>query len=559
MRFRFALAVFFLLISTGIEVALPLLQGRIIDSLMKSYGKQAMQDTILLFLLAIVLKGLSDGVQTYVVQVLGQNLTHQVRMDLFRRMLCFPVAYFDRVSSGRLVTRVIHDLKSLSELFSASICVAGLDTVVIVASVVAMICLQPLLAVVVLIPIPLAFYLIHRYGERVAASYRIVRSRLGLINGFLAENFGAMASIQRLAGEPNQSGKFRTLVDSHEESQMHALRAFAMAQPIINGTNGITFCLLVIVGGTGVIEGAWTLGILVAFLGYLKNLFQPLRDLIEKYNTFVSARVAFERIFSLFAEKVEFGFVLPHTRAASRALPIEFENVSFSYSEGFNQVLRDASFTVRRGETLAIVGPTGGGKSTIFRLLLGFYPPTLGRILIGGREIRDWNLGELRQSVGLVAQELFLFRGSLRENLSLGNSEWKDSEIEKAMDEVGLWSRVKNRGGLALQLEEAGANLSLGERQLLAMARVFLRNPPILLFDEVTSQIDAGTEDEIIKALNGLRHGRTCLFIAHRPRAAAIADSVIEVREGLVLPRPRYDTGSSKGNETGIAADELLS
>lgn len=532
MRHRFALAGSLLLLSTLIEVMLPLFQGQIVDLLIKSVGREPLSRVVYFFLAAIAIKAVSDGLQAYVMQSVGQDFTHGLRTEMFRRMLHFPVAYFDKVASGRLVTRVITDLRSVSELFSASICVAGLDAVVIVASAAMMLYLKPLLAIVLLLPVPFAFVLIHRYGERVAEAFRVVRTKLGVLTGFLGENFGALASLQRLAGEATQAKKFSKLVDDHQAAQMQALRVFAMAQPIINATNGITYCLLILVGGWGVLNGKWSLGILVAFLGYTKNLFQPLRDLIEKYNTILAARVAFERVFAIFREPLENdtsqGKVVPDTAAFS----LEFDRVTFQYPEGNSPVLSQLSFRVNSGETVAIVGPTGGGKSTLFRLLLGFYPFSYGNIRIAGMDLGELDRERFRKKIGLVAQELFLFRGTLRDNLTLGNFDWSVPEMQEALTAVGLWNRVRDRGGLELLLEEGGGNLSLGERQLLAMARVFLSNPPLLLFDEVTSQIDARTEDEILSALEVLRRGRTCLFIAHRPRAAGLADRVIEIREG---------------------------
>ncbi len=532
MKFRFGIAGALLLVSTGIEVLLPLLQGKIVDLILKSFGKESLSRVVYWFLGAIVLKGVSDGVQAYVVQSIGQDFTHNLRTEMFRRMLHFPVTYFDKIASGRLVTRIITDLRSMGELFSASICVAGLDVVVILASVVIMVWLQPVLAMVLLLPVPFAFYLIHRYGEKVAVAFRIARSRLGTITGFLGENFGALTTIQRLAGEKAQSKKFSRLVQDHQDSQMNALRVFAMAQPIINATNGLTFSLLVIFGGLGVIDKRWSLGVLVAFLGYLKNLFQPLRDLIEKYNTILAARVAFERVFSIFTEKLESDLTIGKEISKTSEFSIEFEDVTFRYPEGKGLVLNQVSFTVAAGETVAIIGPTGGGKSTIFRLLLGFYRHSYGLIRIAGVDLSELNLESLRQKIGFVAQELFLFRGTVRENLTVGSEKWSEAQMLSSLETVGLWERIKERGGLGLFLEEGGENLSLGERQLLAMARVFLSNPPLLLFDEVTSQIDAKTESMILNALEILRRGRTCLFIAHRPKAAELADKVIEIREG---------------------------
>ncbi len=532
MHRRFSVAAVLLAVSTAIEVAIPLLQGKVVDLLIKDLGKRALTEVSLWFLAAIALKGVADALQAYVVQGIGQDLTHRLRMDLFRRMLNFPVRYFDKFSSGRLVTRVIHDLKSIGELFSASICVAGLDAIIIVASLVTMFWLQAKLALLVLIPMPFAFYLIHRYGEKVAAAYRIVRAKLGAINGFLGENFSALASLQRLSGEENQNRKFTALVEDHQNAQLEGLKVFAMAQPIINGANGLTFALLIFFGGMGVIEGQWSLGVLVAFLGYIKNLFQPLRDLIEKYNTFVSARVALERVFEIFGQSLEHTGTVEFPQGAPA---IELEDVTFQYPEGKAPVLTNASLSINSGETVAFIGATGGGKSTLFRLLLGFYSPVSGTVKVAGRPLYEWDAHSLRGQIGLVAQELFLFRGTVRENMCLGSKAWDDHLLIESLKDVGLWPALLERGGLDLLLEESGGNLSLGERQLLAMARVFLRNPSILLFDEVTSQIDAQTEERILVALDRLRRGRTCLLIAHRPKAAALAQRIFEVKNGKVF------------------------
>jgi ATP-binding cassette subfamily B protein len=438
---------------------------------------------------------------------------------------------------------VINDIKSLSELFTASISVLILDVMIIVGSLISMVWLDWRLALVVLLSFPLVFWTIWSFGERLSESYKLVRSRLAEINSFLGENIGAIATIQRLGAEDERLKKFHDIVELHTEAQMKSLVVYASVQPYANVLNGIAMASLMGVGGYWAIQGKITLGVLVAFFAYLRNLFQPIRDLVEKYNTFLSAMVAAERVVSVLKEKGEEQLNINNEEIAEVAenTTISFQNVSFKYSTRENLALDGVSFTVPAGKSVAIVGATGSGKSTIIRLLMRFYEPTTGQISFAGKDLKDLSSRSIRKQIGVIQQEVYLFSGTVRDNLTLGRTGWTDLYLEEICRQTGFWELVKNRGGLDMVVFESGSNFSLGERQLLAFSRTWLFNPQVLVLDEATASVDPISEKYLMSAIKEGVKDRTSIVIAHRLSTIKFCDYIVVMEKGRIAEQGTFE------------------
>jgi ATP-binding cassette subfamily B protein len=530
--------------STLCEVFAPILLGKGVDvAIAPNPERIKLFRVALAFLGVIILRAVTETLQGLVIQRTGQKVIHDLRTRVFKKLHSLPISYFDAHTTGRLLTRVINDIKSLSELFTASISVLILDVMIIVGSLISMVWLDWRLALVVLLSFPLVFWTIWSFGERLSESYKLVRSRLAEINSFLGENIGAIATIQRLGAEDERLKKFHDIVELHTEAQMKSLVVYASVQPYANVLNGIAMASLMGVGGYWAIQGKITLGVLVAFFAYLRNLFQPIRDLVEKYNTFLSAMVAAERVVSVLKEKGEEQLNINNEEIAEVAenTTISFQNVSFKYSTRENLALDGVSFTVPAGKSVAIVGATGSGKSTIIRLLMRFYEPTTGQISFAGKDLKDLSSRSIRKQIGVIQQEVYLFSGTVRDNLTLGRTGWTDLYLEEVCRQTGFWELVKNRGGLDMVVFESGSNFSLGERQLLAFSRTWLFNPQVLVLDEATASVDPISEKYLMSAIKEGVKDRTSIVIAHRLSTIKFCDYIVVMEKGRIAEQGTFE------------------
>jgi len=534
-------ALFLILVTTAADISLPWILGQVVDMIAKSTEPSSEFYTLCAWFLGFVLlKSLSESFQGYLIQRAGQDVVHDLRCQLFRKVETLHLEYFDRNPTGRILTRIINDIRSLSELFTASLSVLVLDAVTILGSIGAMFWVNAKLAAVVLLTFPLVIVLIHRFGMRLSDAYHRVRAMLSNINAFLGENIGAISTIQRLVAEKEQENRFEEEVHQHFLAQMKTLQVFATVQPLANILNGVAMVTLLGVGGYWVMQGEITIGVIVAFLGYIRNLFQPVRDIIEKYNLFLSSMVSAERVSQILDEPSESIRWEYRQKVTQVPMAIEFEGVSLKYPTGTHWALKGVSFKVEPGKSVALVGATGSGKSTILRLLLRYYEPSEGMIRLAGKPLPEWNLSDLRSTIGVVHQDLVLFQGTVRDNLLLGQSLWNDETLIQHAKLTRLWKFIEPRGGLDMEILEGGNNLSMGEKQLLSFTRILVYECPVLIFDEATASMDRGLEEEIMLAMRHVIEGRTSIVIAHRYSTLRFCNEVICLDSGRLIEQSSY-------------------
>jgi ATP-binding cassette subfamily B multidrug efflux pump len=466
--------------------------------------------------------------------VMGQKIMLDLRMQIYRHFQRLDVAFFDRNPVGRLMTRVTTDVDALNELFTAGVISIFGDIFTLAGIVVTLFLLDFRLAGAIFSVLPLLFLVTFLFKIKVRDSFRRVRTAIARINSFLQENLTGADVVQLFRQEDKQFRRFTEINREHLLANLQSVFYYAIFYPLLELVGSLAVALIVWYGGLRVFEGALTVGALVAFVQYSDRFFRPISDLSEKYTILQSAMASSERIFKLLDTAP--AVVSPPSCAAAAVVHgrVDFQNVSFEYNPG-EPVLLEVSFTVQPGEKVALVGATGAGKSTAIALLNRFYDVVSGEILIDGIDIRRYDLQGLRRSIGVVLQDVFLFSGSIADNIRLGNTAVTDEALLQAADAVRA-SRFINRleGRFQSQVGERGAALSVGQRQLLAFARALAYDPKILVLDEATSSIDTETEMLIREALDRLLIGRTSIIVAHRLSTVQKADRIIVLHRGRV-------------------------
>ncbi len=472
--------------------------------------------------------------QGYVLQLMGQYIMKDLRGQIFGYLQRLPLSFYDRNPIGRLVTRVTTDVDALNEMFTAGLVSIFGDLVLLAGIVAVLFWLDWRLALVAFSIIPLLFALTSWFRVRVRQSFREVRVKIARINAFLQEHITGMPVVQLFNGEEKSYADFDRINADHRDYNVRSIFYYAVFFPGVELISAVGGGLLIWFGGGRVISGVISVGALIAFLQYAQRFYQPLSDLSEKYNILQSAMASSERIFRLMDTPVTI------TTPAGAYSPemvkgeIEFDDVRFSYKEG-EPVLKGISFRVRAGETLAVVGHTGAGKSTLANLLLRFYDVDAGVVRVDGVEVGGWDLARLRRSVAMVLQDVFLFSGSVGANIRLGNAAIDDERIRWAAGEVHALQFIERLpGGFDAVVKERGAGLSVGQKQLIAFARALAFDPSILILDEATSSIDTETEQLIQKALDRLLVGRTSIVIAHRLSTIQRANHILVLHKGEV-------------------------
>ncbi|HXJ82692.1 MAG TPA: ABC transporter ATP-binding protein [Candidatus Methylomirabilis sp.] len=482
--------------------------------------------------------------QAYLTQLTGQRVMYDLRNALFTHLERLDAPFFDRNPVGRLMTRVLNDVEAINELFTSGVVSILGDVLTVVGVVIIMLGMNWELALVTFSLVPLLVVASMYFRLRARESYRRVRTRLARLNAFLQESLQGMSVIQLFAREGRERALFAGLNADLRHAQFRSTVYDGSLYATVETLGSAAVALLLWYGGGEVVRGALTFGGLVAFLEYTHRFFLPIRDLGAKYAVMQAAVVSSERIFGLLDTEPSIrsnGAAVTAPVADRRTPAVEFRNVWFAYHDD-EWVLRDCSLTVERGEQVALVGPTGEGKTTIARLITRVYEASRGQVLVEGRDVRDWDLRELRRHVGLIPQEVFLFSGTVEANLRLGSDgAVTNAELRNAIVAANATRLIEALpSGLAEEIRERGANLSHGQRQLLAIARALIYNPRVLALDEAMSSVDPESEALIREALARLLTGRTSVVIAHRLSTIQRADRILVLHKGRVRESGRH-------------------
>lgn len=528
------LCIAFLIVITLLELLNPYLIKVAIDDYIMKSDIQGLDRVAILFFIVIFLTFIFDYMQTYILNYASQQIIFKIREDVFNHVQSLSISYFDTNPIGKLVTRVTNDTETLNEMYTNVLVTLFKDIFMIVGIFIVMMSMNYRLALLSfgLVPIILIMSLIFR--KYIREVYRLGRTQLAMINSRLNEYITGMKIIQIFKKEKKAAEKFDELNNAYLETTQREVSIFAIFRPSVELTRSLGIALLVYFGGANVINGSIEFGVLFAFINYLQKFFQPISDLTEKYNILQSAMASGEKIFSILDEEIEVKDSHSPNELKEVKGKIEFKNVWFAYV-GEEWVLKDVSFVIYPGETAAIVGATGAGKTSIINLITRFYDIQKGEILIDGVNIKDIKKSNLRKHIGVVLQDVFIFSGTIEDNIVLNNKNIDKKsiiEISKYVNAHNFISRLPN--GYDEPVMERGSTLSSGQRQLLAFARTLVYDPSILILDEATSNIDTETELLIQDALLKLIKNRTTIAIAHRLSTIQHSDKIIVLKSGII-------------------------
>jgi ATP-binding cassette, subfamily B, multidrug efflux pump len=531
-------AVVLLLTQSGLALIGPRLTQQALDVAIPRHDVGLLGFLAALYFATLAFDFMVEYGGTLLTTWVGQRVMYDLRMQIFEHLQRLSISYFDRNPVGRLMTRVTSDVETLNELFSSGVVTIFGDIFTLVAIMVMMLALDFKLALVTFAVIPLVYLTARTFRRRVRETFRDIRYRLARLNAFLQERLSGMRIVQLFGRETDSARRFAELNREHLSAHLRSITVYAIFFPVVEVLTAVAVALLLWYGGLRVLGGTLTVGVLAAFIQYTRRFFQPLQDLSEKFNLLQSAMASSERVFALLDEPVTV-MEPPAPRLMPRPVrgAVRFEGVWFRYSPEGPWVLKDISFTASPGQTIALVGHTGAGKTTIVNLLLRFYDPERGRITIDGVDIRDLTTSDLRSIIGFVQQDLFLFTGDVMHNLTLGAPIAPDA-ARQAARRVGADRFIERLpSGYDHRLGERGRSLSVGERQLLSFARALALDPGILVLDEATSSVDAEAEAQIQRAIAELMAGRTSLVVAHRLSTILHADEILVLHHGEIRER----------------------
>jgi ATP-binding cassette subfamily B protein len=538
---RTILSIFALLAATATALAPPFLSKYALDYGIREHDLTALSWIVAFFLLAGLANWGMSYLQTYLTGWVGERILADLRNRLFGHLQRLSLGYFERNRAGVIISRLTNDVEALDQLVTDGVTSLVQNTLTLVGTAILLFVLDWRLALATLAVIPLMSLATVVFRVRSTRAYRAVRERLGLVTATLAEDIAGMRMVQAFTREQKNIENFRAVAERYRDSNMQTVVLNGWYFPFVDLLSSIALAVVLGYGGHLYFQGSVTLGTLFAFMLYVQNFFDPVQQLSQLYNTFLSATAALDKIMDVLEEEPQ---VLDAPDAI--ALPevhghVRFEDVRFSYGTG-PEVLHGLDLDVPPGTTVALVGHTGAGKSTIAKLLARFYDPTSGRITIDDHDLRGVTQASLRRQLGIVPQEGFLFAGTVAENIAFGRPDATPENIVRAAQAVGAHDFIMRlEDGYETQLQERGSRLSLGQRQLVALARALLADPRILILDEATSSVDIGTERKIEQALRLLLAGRTAFIIAHRLSTIRDADLIVVLEYGQIVEQGSHD------------------
>jgi len=549
-RKRSALMLAALIVGTGATLAPPLLAKVAIDDGIEKHDTRTLVLVVVAFLIAALLVWVMTYAQTYLVGWVGQRVLADLRLRIFTHLQSLPVGFYETRPAGVLISRMTNDVEALDSLVTDSVVTLFQSGLTLIGSIVILFLLDLQLALITFLVFPLLLGASLWFRLVSVGAFRRTRETIGSITAYLQETLSGIRVVRSFGQEPFHEARFAELNEDNREANMVTVRLNAIYFPAVEMLSGVAIAGIVLYGGNQAIEGAITVGTVVAFIGTLSNLFDPVQQLSQLYTTYQSGMAALEKIFLLLDEKAD----LKDSEGAVELPRIQgeilFDDVTFAYARrrGSEEstapalALDHVTLRVPPGQTVALVGATGAGKSTMAKLVARFYDPTGGRVLIDGHDLRDISSSSLRSQMGIVPQEAFLFSGTIGENISFGRPDATEQEIRAAARAVGADDFISELGsGYDTEVGERGGQLSAGQRQLIAFARALIADPRILVLDEATSNVDLHTEGRIESALRRLLHGRTSIVIAHRLSTIRQAGWIVVLEHGQISEQGTHD------------------
>jgi ATP-binding cassette subfamily B protein len=546
-RGRMALMFVALLIETGAGLAPPYLAGRAIDAGIVTGDVSALDLTVLAFVAAALLYAAGTYAETYLVGWVGTRALQDLRERLFSHIQSMSIGFFTRRSPGVLISRMTNDVEALNQLVTSGVVTMFSSTLTLLGVIVILLLLDVKLALITFLTFPLLGIASVIFRIVSAGAYRATRERIAAVTAYLQETLSGVRVVRSFGQEPRHLDEMTELNELNREANMKTVYLNASYFPAVEMLAAVGTAVILLYGGSQAIEGAIQVGVIVAFVGYLATFFEPIQELSQLYTTYQQGMAALDKIFDLLDTKPDMVDAPDAIDPGPLRGEIELERVWFSYEEDGepsdeNWALRDVDLHVPPGQTLALVGATGAGKSTFAKLVARFYDPQRGRVLVDGHDLRGVQQRALRRQLGIVPQEGFLFSGSVRENVAFGRPEASLEEIESALATVGAAEFVAALPeGIETEVGERGVQLSAGQRQLVAFARALLAEPRILILDEATSNVDVRTEKTIETGLERLLHGRTAIVIAHRLSTIRRAGKIVVLEGGRIAEQGTHE------------------
>lgn len=527
------------------ELYKPLIMERVIDDfLIGSKPERGLYSITGMGIIYLLLIAVSSGLTVFQVNAInhvGQSIVTDLRRTVFSHIQRMPLSVLDKYSSGRLITRATNDVEALSELFTDVIIDLFRDVFLLAGIIIIMLSPDIQLALIGFTVIPFIALITNIIKKKMKANFIAIKSLTGRINGFFAENIAGMKLVQIFNMQKDKENEFQVLNNKYYAASLTRLKLNSILRPSIEIFNTLAIALLVWYGMGRIINRSLDLGVLYAFTNYIKQFFAPINDLAEKYNTIQSAVVSADRVYELLDQKDSLEDYDSGIQVGRLEGSIEFKNVWFAYNEG-EWVLKDVSFRIEKGQTAAFVGATGSGKTTIINLISRFYQVQKGEILIDGININDINLRDLRRNISVVLQDVFLYSGSIRDNITL-NTPMSEEEVQRALELSCADTFIQELPNkLDEPVSERGSTFSAGQRQLLAFARTIAHDPSIFVLDEATANIDTKTEKLIQKSIENVSTGRTTLIVAHRLSTIRHADVIFIIRKGRIVEKGNHET-----------------
>ena len=533
-RVRVALMFVALVLATGAALAPPYLAGLAIDDGIKTGDTKALTMIVLAFLAAALINWGATYAQTFLINWVGQRALQDLRIELFQHMQKLSIGFYSRNKAGVLISRITNDVQALDQLVTEGISTLFSATLTLFGTAVILVLLDPELALVTFLCFPVLLVGSVAFRLASAGAYALTRVKIAHVTAYLQETLSGVRVVRAFGQEGRHRTRFAQLNDEHREANMKTVYLNAGYFPAVELLSAVATAAILLYGGNQVVDGALSIGVLASFVFYLASFFDPIQSLSQLYTTYQAGMAALDKIFELLDEKPDIGdrpdsIELPRVRGE-----IRFEDVRFSYG-GDAIALDDVSLVVPPGQTLALVGETGAGKSTLAKLVARFYDPDEGRVLIDGHDLRDVTERSLRSQLGIVPQESFLFSGTIRDNIAFGRPDASDDEVRAAAQAVGAHEFIERLpDGYDTEVGERGGHLSAGQRQLVAFARAAAADPRILILDEATSNVDVRTESQIEHGLRRLLAGRTAIVIAHRLSTIRGAGRIVVLDHGRI-------------------------